>query len=116
LADLWYFIAPIASAGLFTWVSFLHAAHRLKISTSRRLAVVYDALDALLYVLITTTPSDGSADDAASLLDSLSSSESPSSVLSNGHPCPVWPNSGLISYDQPRVLAAVGTSSPSGPR
>jgi len=48
----------IATAGMFAWVPFLHAALRLKTAKARRLALIFGGLDALMYVLVAVTPQD----------------------------------------------------------
>jgi hypothetical protein len=58
VAGRWYYVVTVATAGLFAWVPFLHAAIRLKTTKARRLAIIFGGLDALLYVLLTITPTD----------------------------------------------------------
>jgi DNA uptake protein ComE-like DNA-binding protein len=58
VAGRWYYVVTIATAGLFAWVPFLHAALRLKTTKARRLALLCGGLDALIYVLLAITPQD----------------------------------------------------------
>ncbi|MFE0020104.1 hypothetical protein [Amycolatopsis sp. NPDC059021] len=48
----------IATAGVFAWVPFLHAAVRLKAAKARLLALIFGGLDVLVYVLLLITPQD----------------------------------------------------------
>ena len=45
VAGRWYYVVMIATAGVFAWIPFLHAAIRLKTAKARRLAG--DAIDRL---------------------------------------------------------------------
>lgn len=58
IAGRWYYVVLIATVGTFAWVPFLHAAIRVKSAKARRLAWIFGALDAVLYVLLTLTPTD----------------------------------------------------------
>lgn len=58
LAGRWYYVVMIATAGVFAWVPFLHAAIRLKTTKARRLAFLFGGLDALIYALLAITPQD----------------------------------------------------------
>jgi hypothetical protein len=75
IAGRWYYVVTVATAGLFAWVPFLHAAIRLKTANARKLAALFGALDVLLYVLLSITPqnsqnqpTDGPMATIASLL------------------------------------------------
>ncbi|KAA9148521.1 hypothetical protein FPZ12_044895 [Amycolatopsis acidicola] len=54
----WYYVVLVGTAGLFAWVPFLHAAIRSKAARARRFALLFAALDALMYVLLVITPQD----------------------------------------------------------
>jgi hypothetical protein len=56
IAGRWYYLVLIATAGLFAWVPFLHAAVRLRTTRARSLALIFGGLDALIYVLLALTP------------------------------------------------------------
>jgi hypothetical protein len=56
IAGRWYYLVLIATAGLFAWVPFLHAAVRLRTARARWLTVIFGGLDALIYVLVALTP------------------------------------------------------------
>ncbi|HEX3788312.1 MAG TPA: helix-hairpin-helix domain-containing protein [Pseudonocardiaceae bacterium] len=56
IAGRWYYVVLIATAGTFAWVPFVHAAHRLRTKKSRLLALIYGALDVVIYVLLSLTP------------------------------------------------------------
>jgi Protein of unknown function (DUF4236) len=56
IAGRWYYVVLIATAGVFAWVPFLHAALRLKTAKARRLALIFGGLDAVIYVLLAITP------------------------------------------------------------
>jgi hypothetical protein len=58
VAGRWYYVVMIATAGMFAWVPFLHAATRLKTAKARKLALIFGGLDALMYVLLAITPQD----------------------------------------------------------
>ncbi|HEY3611029.1 MAG TPA: hypothetical protein VGL06_26275 [Pseudonocardiaceae bacterium] len=58
IAGRWYYVVLIATAGVFAWVPFLHAAIRLKTAKARRLALIFGALDAIIYVLTAMAPQD----------------------------------------------------------
>jgi len=57
-ARWWYYVVTIGTAGLFAWVPFLHAAIRHRTAYTRWLAVIFGALDLVIYVLLGMTPRD----------------------------------------------------------
>jgi DNA uptake protein ComE-like DNA-binding protein len=73
VAGLWYFPVVVLTAGTFAWVPFLHAARRLRTPKARLLALVYGAVDVVLYVLLALTPKDsqGSGGSAVSTIGGL---------------------------------------------
>jgi hypothetical protein len=65
VAGRWYYVVMIATAGMFAWVPFLHAATRLKTAKARKLALIFGGLDALMYVLLAITPQDSQGHTAS---------------------------------------------------
>ncbi|WP_042430590.1 ComEA family DNA-binding protein [Streptacidiphilus anmyonensis] len=63
----WYFVVPIVTFGLFTWIPFLHAATRSRQRRHRLLALVYGALAALLVTLANIAPKDARGNPAGTL-------------------------------------------------
>jgi DNA uptake protein ComE-like DNA-binding protein len=64
IASRWYYVVVVATAGVFAWIPFLHAAIRLRTRKARRLVLIFGGLDALMYVLLSLTP-DGTKGQAA---------------------------------------------------
>lgn len=72
IADRWYYLVLIATAGLFAWIPFLHAALRLKTAKSRRMALIFGALDAIMYVLLAVRPQDNQDHTSGGPLSTIS--------------------------------------------
>lgn len=64
VAGRWYYVVIVATAGLFAWVPFLHAAIRLSTAKARRLALIFSGVDVLIYVLLGVTPQDSQGQPA----------------------------------------------------
>jgi hypothetical protein len=71
VAGRWYYVVVVATAGVFAWIPFLHAAIRLRTRRARRLAVIFGGLDALMYVLMTLTPNNSQGQAASGPISTI---------------------------------------------
>ncbi|WP_133260138.1 helix-hairpin-helix domain-containing protein [Streptacidiphilus pinicola] len=63
----WYFVVPVLTFGLFTWVPFLHAAVKTHRRRHRLLALIYGAVAAIVIMLANVTPKDVHGNPAGTL-------------------------------------------------
>jgi hypothetical protein len=52
----WYFVVPVLSFGLLTWVPFLHATIRTHRRAHRRMTLIYGAAAMVLFTLASASP------------------------------------------------------------
>lgn len=71
ILSLWYFVLPIATVGLFTFVPFVHAAARLRRSSVWALVAVYGLIDAAAFAVFSTVRPESASPVSAVVLLTL---------------------------------------------